>query len=102
MVRELASALDYAHQHGVVHRDIKPENVLLTKQGSALLADFGIAQALKSGDSTLPALTATGASIGCGSASGGAICAGLSLPEGFFFQNFSIAKEFGENAGLAC
>lgn len=64
MVRELAGALDYAHQHGVVHRDIKPENVLLTKQGSALLADFGIAQALKSGASTLPALTATGASIG--------------------------------------
>jgi DNA-binding NarL/FixJ family response regulator len=43
---EAARALEYAHKHGVVHRDIKPENILLTVDGSTLVADFGIARAL--------------------------------------------------------
>lgn len=45
MLRELASALAYAHAKGVVHRDIKPENVLLC-DGVAMISDFGIAKAL--------------------------------------------------------
>jgi eukaryotic-like serine/threonine-protein kinase len=57
---EAARALDYAHQHGVVHRDIKPENILLTTDGSTLVADFGIARALAGDDG----LTQTGFAVG--------------------------------------
>jgi eukaryotic-like serine/threonine-protein kinase len=45
ILRDVAGALAYAHEHGVVHRDIKPENVLLARE-HALVADFGVAKAL--------------------------------------------------------
>jgi serine/threonine-protein kinase len=58
---EVASALDYAHRHGVIHRDIKPENILL-QDGRALVADFGIALAAsKAGGHRM---TETGLSLG--------------------------------------
>ncbi|MGH7702452.1 MAG: protein kinase domain-containing protein, partial [Gemmatimonadales bacterium] len=53
--------LDYAHRHGVIHRDIKPENILL-HDGSALVADFGIALAVSTAGGGR--LTETGMSLG--------------------------------------
>jgi len=58
---EVASALDYAHRHGVIHRDIKPENILL-HDGQALVADFGIALAASKAGGTR--MTETGMSLG--------------------------------------
>ena len=61
LVTEVASALDYAHRHNVIHRDIKPENILL-HDGSALVADFGIALAASKAGGTR--MTETGMSLG--------------------------------------
>ncbi len=59
---EVADALDYAHQHGVIHRDIKPENILLGGN-HALVADFGVARALADAEGSAR-LTESGIVVG--------------------------------------
>jgi Tol biopolymer transport system component len=61
IAREVADALGYAHELGVIHRDIKPENILL-QGGHALVADFGIALAVQTAGGQR--LTQTGLSLG--------------------------------------
>ena len=62
LATEVAAALDYAHRHGVIHRDIKPENIML-HDGSALVADFGIALAVSHAGGA-SRMTETGMSLG--------------------------------------
>ncbi len=70
LLRQVASALDYAHQQGIIHRDIKPSNIMIDHQRNAFLSDFGIARVTESqrkrrkrNDDETP-ITQTGAIIG--------------------------------------
>jgi len=69
ILRDLATALAFAHARGVIHRDIKPENILLTESARdgggeyAMVTDFGVARAVDSA-ATSHGLTATGIAIG--------------------------------------
>jgi serine/threonine protein kinase len=64
LLRDVASALAYAHGQGIMHRDIKPDNVLLSA-GSAVVADFGVAKAISDASTTgHVALTSTGIALG--------------------------------------
>jgi serine/threonine-protein kinase PpkA len=60
VVREIATALAYAHSKGFVHRDVKPDNILMRDDGSSALTDFGIARA----NDSATRMTRTGAVIG--------------------------------------
>lgn len=60
LLQDIASAIDYAHRHGVIHRDIKPDNILVDDEGHPILTDFGIAKLLESNAN----FTATGGFLG--------------------------------------
>ena len=62
LVRQVGSALDYAHRQGIVHRDVKPSNIMVDRDGNAFVTDFGIARMMGGGADAQ--ITATGAVIG--------------------------------------
>ena len=57
IARQVCSALQFAHNHGVIHRDLKPGNLFLTREAEVKLGDFGIARDLRGSDITISGMT---------------------------------------------
>ncbi len=63
-LEQLASALDFAHERGIIHRDIKPANILITSDGRLLVTDFGLVKIIADGQPPQVRLTGAGAPVG--------------------------------------
>ena len=63
-LEQMAAALDFAHERGVIHRDIKPANILMTPEGRLLLTDFGLVKIIADGQTPQMRLTGAGAPVG--------------------------------------
>jgi serine/threonine protein kinase len=63
-LEQIAAAIDFAHEHGVIHRDIKPANIMMTPEGRLLLADFGLVKIVADGQSAQVRITGVGAPVG--------------------------------------